>query len=112
MLEISFDSGETFEMSCEYLRVYSPSAEVTGHGPGQAVLQLNKQDVSIEDISPVGNYAIKLHFSDGHDSGIYSWTHLYDIGKHQSSYWLNYLDRVKKMGHSHSEHNQLVTELT
>lgn len=111
MLEISFDSDETFQMSCEFLRVYSPSAEVTGHGPGQEILQLNKQDVSIEDITPVGNYAIKLHFSDGHDSGIYSWTHLYDIGKNQHQYWLDYLRRVRQAGHKHPDIEKFESQL-
>ncbi len=103
ILEISFDSGETFKLSCEYLRVYSPSAEVVGHGPGQEVLQLNKQNVNIDAITPVGNYAIKLHFTDGHDSGLYSWQHLYDLGINQHDYWQDYLQRLKAAGHSHPE---------
>lgn len=103
ILEISFDSDETFKLSCEYLRVYSPSAEVVGHGLGQEVLQLNKQDVNIDAITPVGNYAIKLHFTDGHDSGIYSWQHLYDLGVNQHNYWQDYLQRVKQAGHKHPE---------
>ncbi|MBD3775993.1 MAG: DUF971 domain-containing protein, partial [Thiotrichales bacterium] len=90
-LEITFDNGETFELPCEYLRVYSQSAEVTGHAPGQEVLQTGKQNVNIDDITPVGNYAIKLHFDDGHDTGIYTWERLYDLGKHYDNYWVDYL---------------------
>jgi len=102
-LEISFDNGETFDLSCEYLRVYSQSAEVTGHAPGQEVLQLDKQDVNIENITPVGNYAIKLHFDDGHDTGIYTWERLYELGKNHQEYWVDYLRRVMRAGHSHPE---------
>jgi len=102
-LEISFDSGETFELPCEYLRVYSQSAEVTGHAPDQAVLQVGKEQVNIEDITPVGNYAIKLHFDDGHDTGLYTWQRLYDLGKHQTDYWQAYLNQLQKAGHSHPE---------
>lgn len=102
-LEIHFDNGEQFELSCEYLRVYSQSAEVTGHGPGQEVLQLNKQDVNIDAITPVGNYAIKLHFDDGHDTGIYTWDRLYELGKNHEAYWVDYLRRVMRAGHSHPD---------
>ncbi|MBN2648022.1 MAG: DUF971 domain-containing protein [Thiotrichales bacterium] len=102
-LEIGFDTGETFELSCEFLRVYSQSAEVTGHAPGQETLQLNKQQVSIDAITPVGNYAIKLHFDDGHDTGLYTWERLYDLGKHQQKYWMDYLRKVMRAGHSHPE---------
>ena len=80
ILEISFADGKTFQLPCEFLRVYSPSAEVRGHGPGQAVLQIGKKNVEITYIDPVGTYAIQLFFSDGHDTGIYSWTFLYDYG--------------------------------
>ena len=103
VLDVSFDNGETFEMSCEYLRVYSQSAEVTGHAPGQEVLQLNKQDVNIENITPVGNYAVKLHFDDGHDTGLYTWERLYELGKNQQDYWVDYLRRVMRAGHSHPD---------
>ena len=103
ILEVSFDSGETFEMSCEYLRVYSQSAEVTGHAPGQETLQLDKQNVNIEAISPVGQYAIRLHFDDGHDTGLYTWERLYDLGKNQQKHWMDYLRRVMREGHSHPE---------
>lgn len=99
ILEISFEDGETFNLPCEYLRVYSPSAEVRGHGPGQEVLQLGKENVNIENIEPVGNYAIQLHFDDGHSTGIYSWETLYTLGANYDALWQEYLDRVKKAGH-------------
>lgn len=102
-LEVSFDTGETFELSCEYLRVHSQSAEVTGHAPSQAVLQVNKERVNIENITPVGNYAIKLHFDDGHDTGLYTWQRLYELGKNHSAYWQSYLDQLKQAGHDHSD---------
>ena len=98
-LKVSFSSGEVFEMSCEYLRVHSPSAEVQGHGPGQEVLQLDKQYVNIETIEQVGNYAIKPKFDDGHDSGIFSWETLYVLGKNQAENWSNYLSRLEQAGH-------------
>ena len=99
MLEIEFEDGKHFELSCEYLRVYSPSAEVRGHGPGQEVLQIGKENVNIEHIDPVGNYAIALHFDDGHNSGIYSWETLYDLGENQEKYWADYLRRLEEAGH-------------
>jgi DUF971 family protein len=104
ILEIAFDDGERFELSCEYLRVYSPSAEVTGHGPGQEVLQIGKEDVNITAIEPVGNYAIKLVFDDNHDSGLYSWEHLYKLGKNQQEKWKEYLDRMEAAGHKRKTH--------
>ncbi len=84
MLEVSFDDGAHFELPCEYLRVYSPSAEVKGHGAGQEVLQVGKEDVNIASIEPVGQYAVRLCFDDGHDTGLYSWKLLYALGKRQS----------------------------
>ncbi|BBP45065.1 hypothetical protein THMIRHAS_04380 [Thiosulfatimonas sediminis] len=111
-LEVSFDNGETFEMSCEYLRVYSQSAEVTGHGPGQETLQLNKQHVNIDAITPVGNYAVKLHFDDGHDTGLYTWERLYDLGKNQPKYWMDYLRKLLRGGHSHPELDALKAQQT
>ena len=98
-LTVTFDDGESFEMSCEYLRVHSPSAEVQGHGPGQEVLQLNKENVNIDSIEAVGNYAIKPAFDDGHDTGIYSWETLYVLGKNQDQNWANYLEKLKQAGH-------------
>ncbi len=98
ILEISFDDGSHFELTCEYLRVYSPSAEVRGHGPGQEVLQLGKENVTITAIRPVGNYAICPTFSDGHDSGIYTWEALYNLGNHQKELWGEYLRRLREAG--------------
>ena len=99
MLEVSFDDGHHFEFSCEFLRVFSPSAEVRGHGVGQEVLQLDKQQVNIARIEPVGQYAVKLCFDDGHDSGIYSWRYLHDIGLQQAQLWQQYLQRLAAAGH-------------
>ena len=100
MLEVAFDDGKRFELPCEYLRVYSPSAEVRGHGPGQETLQVGKKDVEITDIQPVGQYAVALVFSDGHDSGLYSWDYLYDLGRKQDFYWQAYLRRLEEAGES------------
>lgn len=99
VLELAYASGERFEYSAEYLRVYSPSAEVRGHGPGQEVLQVGKENVAIERIEPVGHYAIRLHFDDGHDSGLYSWEELFDLGKNHQSRWSDYLARLESAGH-------------
>ncbi len=98
-LEIEFDDGKTFTLPSEFLRVYSPSAEVRGHWGDKAKLQLDKQDVNIEDIQPVGSYAIKIIFNDGHDSGLYDWDYLYELGKKQAIYWTDYLDRLHQAGH-------------
>jgi DUF971 family protein len=100
LLEVSFADGRSFRLPCEFLRVYSPSAEVRGHGPGQEVLQAGKKDVTIEKIEPVGHYAIQLRFSDGHDTGIYSWDLLYDYGMHQEQMWQHYLKRMADAGAS------------
>jgi len=97
-LEIAFDDEKQFRLSCEYLRVYSPSAEVRGHGPGQEVLQVGKKNVDITAIEPVGTYAVKLVFSDGHDTGIYSWDYFYELGVKQDEYWKNYLARMERAG--------------
>ena len=99
VLEIEFDDGEKFELSCEYLRVHSPSAEVKGHGPGQEVLQTGKENVNIKEIEPVGNYAIKLIFDDGHNTGLYAWSYLYELGIEHDNNWMNYLDALKKVGY-------------
>lgn len=104
VLEIAFDDGSRFELSCEYLRVYSPSAEVAGHGPGQEVLQIGKEDVNITAIEPVGNYAIKLVFDDNHDSGLYSWEYLYKLGSEHEQRWQQYLDRLAQAGHTRKAH--------
>lgn len=98
VLELQFPDGARFELPCEYLRVYSPSAEVRGHGPGQEVLQHGKINVNIDAIEPVGNYAVQLTFSDGHDSGIYSWDYLYELGAEYDSRWQDYLDRLQAAG--------------
>ena len=103
VLEISYSDGERFELSYEFLRVFSPSAEVQGHGPGQGVLQVGKQDVKISHIEPVGHYAIQPSFDDGHDTGIYSWETLYDMGKNKDRYWKEYLEKLEKAGHTHQE---------
>ena len=100
MLEIAFTDGKVFQLSCEFLRVYSPSAEVRGHGPGQEVLQAGKKSVDITKIEPVGSYAIQLTFSDGHDTGIYSWDLLYDYGMRQQEMWHDYLKRMEDAGAS------------
>jgi DUF971 family protein len=99
-LEIAFDNGTRFELPFEYLRVYSPSAEVRGHGPGQEVLQTGKKFVDIERIEPVGQYAVVLEFSDKHNSGIYSWDYLYNLGVNQDAYWQTYLKRLEEAGAS------------
>lgn len=103
MLEVSFNDGSHFQLSCEYLRTHSPSAEVRGHGPGQEVLQVGKEDVNIAGIEPVGNYAVVLQFDDGHETGIYSWEHLYDLGKNKEQYWADYLKRLEEAGHKHKQ---------
>jgi DUF971 family protein len=94
VLEISFADGRTFKLPYEFLRVYSPSAEVRGHGPGQETLQTGKRDVTIKEVEPVGRYAIRPQFSDGHDSGIYSWEYLYELGEDQEALWQRYLERL------------------
>ena len=100
ILEIAFDDGKRFSLPCEYLRVFSPSAEVRGHGPGQEVLQVGKRDVEIKEIEPVGNYAVKLAFSDGHDTGLFSWEYLHELGEKQESSWKSYLARLEQAGAS------------
>ncbi|MCB4811177.1 DUF971 domain-containing protein [Methylovorus menthalis] len=98
LLEITFDDNTTCMLSCEFLRVYSPSAEVRGHGPGQETLQIGKEDVNITAISPVGNYAVKLTFSDGHDTGLYSWDYLYDLASQYEALWREYIGRLEMAG--------------
>jgi len=100
VLEIAFSDGAVFRLPCELLRVYSPSAEVRGHGPGQEVLQTGKRDVEITAIEPVGSYAVRLVFSDGHDTGLYSWDYLYHLGTNQDRLWQEYLDRLALTGAS------------
>jgi len=98
VLEVAFDDGARFALSFEYLRVYSPSAEVRGHGPGQETLQVGKHEVVIRMVEPVGNYAVKLVFDDGHDSGLYTWDYLHELGRTHAEKWQNYLDRLAKLG--------------
>jgi DUF971 family protein len=100
LLVVRFEDGSEFAYSFEYLRVFSPSAEVVGHGPGQETLQTGKEDVVITAIDPVGHYAVRLVFDDGHDSGLYSWGHLYDLGRNQEENWKRYLDRLAAAGYA------------
>lgn len=95
VLEISFSDGANFRIPFELMRIYSPSAEVQGHGPGQETLQTGKRDVDLQALDPVGNYAVQPRFSDGHDSGIYSWDYLYFLGAEQERLWQDYADRLK-----------------
>lgn len=103
LLEVSFDDGKSFQLPCEFLRVHSPSADVKGHGPGQEVLQVGKRNVDITEIAPVGNYGIKLVFSDGHDTGIYTWELLYRYGLRQDAMWQSYLARLDEAGASRDQ---------
>jgi DUF971 family protein len=98
VLELAFDNGRAFRLPYEFLRVHSPSAEVRGHGPGQETLQTGKREVTIKEVEPVGHYAIRPTFSDGHDTGIYSWDYLYDLGERQDDLWRRYLDRLAAAG--------------
>jgi len=98
MLEVGFDDGQAFRLPFELLRVYSPSAEVQGHGPGQEVLQTGKRQVGVVGVEPVGHYAVQLTFDDGHDSGIFSWSYLHDLGSRQEAYWQRYLQRLQEAG--------------
>jgi len=107
MLEITFNDGSSFELPSEYLRVNSPSAEVQGHGPGQEVLQIGKQDINITKIEPVGHYAIQLFFDDNHDTGIYSWDTLYNLGKNHATLWPEYLKRLEEAGHKRPDPKHL-----
>ena len=100
LLEVSFADGKNFRLPCEFLRVHSPSAEVRGHGPGQEVLQVGKKNVEIARIEPVGTYAVQLVFSDGHDTGIFSWELLYEYGLRQQDMWQHYLGRLAQAGAS------------
>lgn len=104
LLEVAFDDGARYELPCELLRVYSPSAEVKGHGPGQRVLVVGKSQVNITGIEPVGNYAVLLRFDDGHQTGIYSWETLRDLGEHRERYWQQYLAELAAAGASREPH--------
>jgi len=98
VLEVAFDDGSSFRLPCEFLRVHSPSAEVRGHGPGQDVLQVGKRDVNISALEPVGHYAVRPTFSDGHDTGIFTWDYLHDLGTRHDELWRRYLDKLAAAG--------------
>ena len=100
VLEVAFSDGANFRLPYEYLRVYSPSAEVRGHGPGQEVLQAGKRSVEIRSLEPVGSYAVQPTFSDGHSTGIYSWEYLYELGRDQEKRWADYLAKLQQAGAS------------
>ncbi len=100
VLEVTFDDGLSFRLPCEYLRVYSPSAEVRGHSHGQGKLETGKENVNIRAIEPVGNYAVRLVFDDGHSTGLYTWDYLYQLGRRQKQYWQEYLDALAAAGHT------------
>jgi DUF971 family protein len=103
ILRIEYDDGAVFELPFEYLRVYSPSAEVKGHGPGEGTLQLMKQNIGISGVEPVGNYALRLMFDDGHDTGLFSWRFLYELGRDYRANWDRYLERCAEAGHPRSQ---------
>ncbi len=98
-LDVDFSDGSHFELPFEYLRVHSPSAEVKGHGPGQEVLQTGKEAVGVTELQPVGHYAIRIVFDDGHDTGLYTWQYLYELGKDRTRLWQSYLDRLTAAGY-------------
>lgn len=98
VLEVTFDDALHAELPCEFLRVYSPSAEVRGHGVGQESLQTDKENVNITNIEPIGHYAVRLTFSDGHNTGLYSWDYLYELAQNHDALWLKYLDRLAAAG--------------
>lgn len=100
---MAFSDGKTFSLACEYLRVYSPSADVRGHSPSQAVLQVGKENVNITAIEPMGNYAVKLVFDDGHDTGLYTWDYLYELGAEHEANWAKYLAALADAGHQRRE---------
>jgi len=108
-LELEYADGTRYSLSCEYLRVYSPSAEVGGHGPGQEVLQTGKMKVGISAIKPVGNYAVQLVFDDGHDTGLYSWPYLYQLCVQREQRWQDYLDRLARAGAGRDPDVQVIT---
>jgi len=105
LLCVSFDDDSSFALSFEYLRVFSPSAEVKGHGPGQEVLQTGKENVAITAVEPIGHYAVRLMFDDGHDTGLYTWQYLYELGRDQPANWQGYLDRLKEAGYARQPGN-------
>lgn len=100
LLEITFNDGAHYQMPYEFLRVHSPSAEVRGHGHGQETLQVGKKEVGVVEVAPVGSYAMKIVFDDGHDSGLYTWEYLDELGRHQAELWQNYLEKLEAAGAS------------
>lgn len=100
LLEIAFGDDACYQLPYEFLRVFSPSAEVKGHGPGQEVLQVGKKNVGIREVLPVGSYAMQIVFDDGHDSGLYTWEHLCELGEHQDELWQDYLEQLAAAGES------------
>jgi len=100
VLEVSFEDGSRFELPFEYLRVHSPSAEVKGHGPGQEVLVLGKENVLVTAVEPVGQYAVKLVFDDGHDTGLFTWKYLHELGRERTKYWARYQERRARAQHA------------
>ena len=103
LVTLEYEDGTYFDLPFEYLRVFSPSAEVRGHGPGQEVLQIGKENVRVESIEPVGNYALRFFFDDGHNSGLYTWEYLWELGTHQADKWQDYLGQLKAAGHDRQD---------
>ena len=103
LITLEYEDGTSFDLPFEYLRVFSPSAAVRGHGPGQEVLQTGKENVRVESIEPVGHYALRLFFDDGHDTGLYTWEYLYELGMNQTEKWQDYLGRLEASGHHRRE---------
>jgi DUF971 family protein len=103
LLAIAFDDGSTFELPFEYLRVSSPSAEVRGHGPGEEVLQTGKENVDINGVEPMGRYALRIIFDDGHETGLYTWNYLYQLGAEHDARWQDYLDRLQAAGYARQQ---------
>ncbi len=103
LVVVQYDDGKSFDLPFEYLRVFSPSAEVQGHGPGQGVLQTGKENVQVTAVEPIGHYAVRLVFDDGHDTGLYTWKYLYELGTQQAENWQAYLDRLKSAGYARCE---------
>jgi DUF971 family protein len=100
MLVVGFEDGSTFNLPFEFLRVHSPSAEVKGHGPGQETLQTGKENVQISAVEPIGHYAVRLVFDDGHDTGLFTWQYLHELGRDQAALWQSYLDRLQAAGYA------------
>jgi len=103
LVTVQFDDGHSFDLPFEYLRVFSPSAEVKGHGPGHEVLQTGKEGVQVKNIEPIGHYAVRLVFDDGHDTGLYTWKYLYELGDQHAENWQSYLDRLRTAGYARSD---------